>query len=103
MMDKQRTAETILEVLKAGALVEPDKEEVWRAALVAGLEQAERLETLNGPAEKLYEALQTIKEHCMAHGTSCYGCLLSTDAIHGGCDFFDESPEDWDLEFLKGR
>lgn len=51
--------------------------------------------------KKLYEALQTIKELCVSQGATCKGCPLNTDPACG-CTVFDEQPEDWDLEFLKG-
>lgn len=53
------------------------------------------------PADKLYEALNTVREHCAKRGRACKGCLLNTDTVYGGCDFLDENPEDWDLGFLN--
>lgn len=46
--------------------------------------------------DKLYEALKTIKEHCASQEKTCKGCPLniSTEA----CNFFDETPEGWDIE-----
>lgn len=51
--------------------------------------------------KKLYEALQTIKELCVSQGVTCKGCPLNI-SNDSACDFFDEAPEHWDLEFLKG-
>lgn len=101
MMDKRKTAETMLEVLQRGALVGPDeKQELWVSALVAGLEAAVRLNE-QSTADRLHEALKTVKDYCASRGDTCKGCLLNTDLVYGGCDFMDENPQDWDLGFLK--
>jgi len=47
--------------------------------------------------KQLYEALKTIKEHCTSQGLSCKGCQLNI-GNDAACDFFDDAPEDWDIE-----
>lgn len=100
-MDKRKAAEVILSVLQRGALVSEDKRELYMGALMAGFDEVDRQERAKTVA-KLYEALNTIKNHCASQGNSCKGCLLNTDMVYGGCDFMDKNPVDWDLEFLKG-
>ncbi len=50
--------------------------------------------------KQLYEALKTIKEHCASQGATCKGCPLNTDP-DCGCIFFDDTPEDWNIEYFK--
>ncbi|WP_367569319.1 hypothetical protein [Lacrimispora sp.] len=77
----------------------------WNASAVENVVSVmEKVKNHDGQAEtadKLYEALNTIKEHCALQGNSCKGCLLSTDTVYDGCDFLDENPVDWDLGFLN--
>jgi len=50
--------------------------------------------------KQIYETLKTIKEYCASQGTTCKGCPLNTDP-DCGCVFFNDTPEDWNIEYLK--
>lgn len=51
--------------------------------------------------DKLYEAIQTIKEECTRHERGCIGCQLETKDGYCLLDESNGNPGDWDLEVLK--
>lgn len=78
----------------------------WNASAVENMVSIiEKVKNHDGQAEtadKLYEALNIVKEHCAAQSANCEGCLLNPSPDFP-CGFMEEIPEDWDLEFLNQR